>query len=209
MQQEQTGQSRSPRSDAVRNRQAILDAAQGLTATAGTDVNVQDVARAAGVAVGTLYRHWPTKEDLLASVLLRRLDHVAADAEVAPSLEHFIAAVTELCVVDPPLLQLLDVTRARPSPRRQEQEPPEQASTPTEPGHAAVQDRLDRAVGHLIDRARQAGQLRHDIKPRDLRIYLIGVRAAMSSDDHDAWKRYYAIYRDGLFRHPLAERAHE
>jgi AcrR family transcriptional regulator len=74
---------RAQRSDAVRNRASILDAAVALTQSHGGDVSVEAVARQAGVAVGTVYRHWPSKQDLLRSVLQRRLEVIAGDAEAA------------------------------------------------------------------------------------------------------------------------------
>jgi AcrR family transcriptional regulator len=66
------------------------------------------VAREAGVAVGTVYRHWPSKQDLLRSVLLRRLEVIAGDAEAAGSFEEFLVGVTDYCVQEPTLLALLD-----------------------------------------------------------------------------------------------------
>lgn len=191
--------SRPPRSDAYRNRAAILDAAAALTATAGATVSVQDVAQRAGVAVGTVYRHWPTKQDLLGEVLLRRLDEVAASAEAAESLSAFVDAVTDLCVRDRPLLDLLDQARAGSLPGL----PDTGLSVRAEGAavsHAPVQDRFDAALARLITRARDADQLRNDVTPRDLRIYLVGLRAALSSDDLQAWSRHHAIFRDGLFR---------
>ena len=59
----------SRRADAVRNRASILEAARRLVAEQGTEVAMGEIARAAGVAVGTLYRHFPNKTDLLAAVV--------------------------------------------------------------------------------------------------------------------------------------------
>lgn len=173
---------RAVRRDATRNRAAILDAAERLTREAGTTaaVGVADVARAAGVATGTVYRHWADKQDLLEAVLLRRLDEVAADAESASSLAEFLDRVTGVCVRDHSLLELLDSS--------------------TGAGRGAVHARLDRAVRRLIDRAGERGELRNAVEPGDIRIHLAAIRAALRSDDPGAWRRHQAVHRAGLFR---------
>ncbi|MBB5783359.1 TetR/AcrR family transcriptional regulator [Nonomuraea jabiensis] len=76
-------QARAPRADAVRNRKKILAAARAQITERGPDVGMDEIAAAAGVAVGTLYRHFPTKTDLLAAVIAEYTAQVAADAEAA------------------------------------------------------------------------------------------------------------------------------
>src|SRR5919112_351206 len=71
------------RSDAQRNRARILAAARELVAAAGADATMEDIARRAGVAVGTLYRHFPAKEDLVAAVVEDSIVHIAELAERA------------------------------------------------------------------------------------------------------------------------------
>ncbi|MEV0284045.1 helix-turn-helix domain-containing protein [Kribbella sp. NPDC050820] len=73
----------SPRADAVRNRQKILDAAREQITRHGPDAGMDEIAAAAGVAVGTLYRHFPNKTDLVTAVIAEHLGHVADDAEAA------------------------------------------------------------------------------------------------------------------------------
>lgn len=65
---------RRPRADAARNRQRIVDAAQAAFAAGGGDVSLEGIARAAGVGIGTLYRNFPTREDLVAAVYQAELD---------------------------------------------------------------------------------------------------------------------------------------
>lgn len=72
-----------PRADAVRNRSKILDAAREQITVHGPDVGMDEIARAAGVAVGTLYRHFPTKSDLVAAVVRDFISEVADRAEAA------------------------------------------------------------------------------------------------------------------------------
>lgn len=178
---------RPRRRDATRNRAAILEAATALTAAHGLDIAVQDVAAAAGVAVGTVYRHWPDKRGLLHDVLLQRLDEVATGAETASSLGGFVDSVTELCVRDSSLLELLDTFRSTPGP-----------VTAPDPSTSTPDNRLDAALTVLIDDARDAGHLRNEVTPRDVRVYLIGIRAALGSGDPQSWRRHHAIYRAGL-----------
>ena len=81
-----TGTSPGPpprRADAVRNRASILEAARRLVTERGTDVAMGEIAREAGVAVGTLYRHFPNKADLLAAVVTQYVEAVAEDAQDA------------------------------------------------------------------------------------------------------------------------------
>ncbi|WP_232663213.1 TetR/AcrR family transcriptional regulator [Pseudonocardia sp. TRM90224] len=69
------------RADAQRNRSRILVAARELVATTGADATMEDIAKLAGVAVGTLYRHFPAKEDLVSAVVDDSVEQVAAMAE--------------------------------------------------------------------------------------------------------------------------------
>ncbi|MFD8725400.1 TetR/AcrR family transcriptional regulator [Streptomyces sp. NPDC059629] len=99
-------QSRAPRADAVRNRKKILDAAREQITLHGPDTGMDEIAAAAGVAVGTLYRHFPTKTDLVAAVIAEYTTHVAEAAEAAherlasgsravDEISDFLARVTE------------------------------------------------------------------------------------------------------------------
>ena len=72
---------RAPRSDAVRNRAAVIAAARKVMAKKGLDAGMDEIARAAGVGVGTVYRHFPTKDDLILGVIRARFERLAARAE--------------------------------------------------------------------------------------------------------------------------------
>ena len=72
---------RGLRSDAVRNRARILQAAREQIALVGPDVGMDVIAESAGVAVGTLYRHFPSKADLVAAVMVELMDRLAVEAE--------------------------------------------------------------------------------------------------------------------------------
>src|SRR5689334_5325636 len=68
----------TPRADALRNRAALLAAAEAEFAAHGAEASVAEIARRAGIGKGTVFRHFPTKDDLLAAVVLDRIDGLAA-----------------------------------------------------------------------------------------------------------------------------------
>ncbi|MEV8214239.1 helix-turn-helix domain-containing protein [Leifsonia sp. NPDC077715] len=78
-----TSQQRPMRADAVRNRARILDAARSQIAEHGPDAGMDEIAAAAGVAVGTLYRHFPTKTDLVAAVVAEYTEQLTVEAQAA------------------------------------------------------------------------------------------------------------------------------
>lgn len=189
---------RAPRSDGLRNRAGILEAAVQLTRTGVQDVSMDAVARRAGVAVGTVYRHWPSKQDLLRSVLLSRLGDVAQDAETAATLYDFLNLVTDRCVADPALLALLDDGGAGDLFGGAGTD---QVTVDAVQERRELRDRLNTALAGLIDRARADGRLQLDLQPGDVRVYLIGLRAALQSQDPDAWRRYRDVYLAGVDAH--------
>ncbi|MFC4244532.1 TetR/AcrR family transcriptional regulator [Gryllotalpicola reticulitermitis] len=73
------------RADAEANRRRVLDAAEEVFVEQGTDASTEEVARRAGVGVGTVFRHFPTKRDLVESALLSRFDELTAQAQAAES----------------------------------------------------------------------------------------------------------------------------
>jgi AcrR family transcriptional regulator len=72
---------RRPRADAVRNRARIVETASEVFAARGSDASLEEIARGAGVGIGTLYRHFPTRDDLLEAVFHDRIDELQALAE--------------------------------------------------------------------------------------------------------------------------------
>ena len=72
---------RKPRADAVRNRERLLDAAADVFGAGGPDASLEAVAKRAGVGIGTLYRHFPTREALFEAVYRREVDQLGELAE--------------------------------------------------------------------------------------------------------------------------------
>src|SRR5271157_3311171 len=72
---------RKPRADAVRNRERVLEAAKAVFSAGGAEASLEAVARTAGVGIGTLYRHFPTREALFEAVYRREVQHLGDLAE--------------------------------------------------------------------------------------------------------------------------------
>src|SRR5246127_5820680 len=72
---------RKPRADALRNRDRVLEAAKAVFSVGGPDASLEAVAKRAGVGIGTLYRHFPTREDLYEAVYRREVEYLAELAE--------------------------------------------------------------------------------------------------------------------------------
>src|SRR5258708_17586261 len=94
-----------PRADAQRNRARLLDVAELVFATKGIGASTEEIAREAGVGIGTVFRHFPTKEALLEAVFIRRLQQLAARADALAEADDpgaaffsFFSYVVELAV---------------------------------------------------------------------------------------------------------------
>ncbi len=158
--------------DAVRNRARILDAARALVAETGADVPVEAIARRAGVAVGTLYRHFPAKDDLIAAVVTDSVTQIAELSEAAldevdhgappgPVLERLFRTVAVSHVTDRALKQAAGRLEG----------PADLAAAAT----GTVQHRAVSAITALLDRAQAAGAVRAGLDLADLVLLLGGV----------------------------------
>ncbi|WP_232660577.1 TetR/AcrR family transcriptional regulator [Pseudonocardia sp. TRM90224] len=144
------------RSDAVRNRARILAAAEAVFAERGVSTSTEEVAAAAGVAVGTVFRHFPTKDDLLAAImkdllagLTERLTALAADADAATALFTFFTELVDRAAGSRTVVEALGIELA----------PPLQT----------FQD----AVAHLLERAQEAGAVRADVRVDEVMALLL------------------------------------
>jgi len=185
------------RADAERNRRRILDAARDTFAEHGLGVGVDTIARAAGVGVGTLYRRFPTKDDLLAAILEDRVESFLTELAAFDGMEDpwaaFAGAAEALAgglVRDRAFFALF-----------------QQSGEPL-PGHAA-KARLVEALGPFLARAQAAGVVREDVVVDDLlAVCAVGARlpAWRLAREPELWRRYLAIVLDGLRpegAHPL------
>jgi AcrR family transcriptional regulator len=178
------------RRDAERNRQRILDTAGELFAERGLGVSLDEIARHAGVGVGTVYRRFPDKEQLIDALFENRLGDILATANAClaladpwEALASFIEGSLELQVADRALKELL-------------------LSTTT--AHARIEEgraKIEPIVEAILERARLAGVVREDLAVSDLLLlqHAIGEAAAYTHDvAPDAWRRVMCIALDGL-----------
>ena len=154
------------RADAVRNRTAILEAARNLVSEWGTDVAMGEIARAAGVAVGTLYRHFPNKADLLAAVVNEYVEALADDAQGAwERVEAGGAdAAQELLGFLERALEMISRSHAAKTVAR---------ALGAEVEYAEPETRATEALGRLIEEGRASGRLRSDLTVSDLYVLMV------------------------------------
>jgi AcrR family transcriptional regulator len=178
------------RRDAARNRERILAAAGEVFATRGLEVTLDDIAHHAGVGVGTVYRRFHDKEQLIDALFDDRMDaivRVAEDALAAADpwlgLEGFFVGILDLQAADRGLRELAFAGR-----HGRERV-------------ARARTRLEPMVQELVARAQASGQLRGDVLPDDVPIIqkmLAQVIDVAGDASRDLWRRYLAIVLDGL-----------
>jgi len=156
---------RRPRADAVRNRERVLSAAKNVFSAGGPDASLEAVAKEAGVGIGTLYRHFPTREDLFEAVYRREVQQLVELAEElrdAPApvdaLRRWLRSNVEFVATKKGMSAALAIAVHGSSDLA-----------------AFTFDRLTKAVGALLARAIVAGEIRSDISPEDLLRALVGM----------------------------------
>jgi Bacterial regulatory proteins, tetR family. len=177
------------RADARRNRERILESARAVFAEYGADAQIDDVARQAGVGVGTVYRHFETKEALLVELLREKFRLFAARAREA--LEQH----------GEPFAVLEDLLRRN----------AQTAASDAAVQHAlagageniwmqaeAEQQELVAVTGLLIARARRAGTIRQDVEANDIAMLMCGLCSTMGSKPGFDWRRHLDLVIDML-----------
>ncbi len=160
------------RADAVRNRARILDAARAVVAETGAEAAMEDIARRAGVAVGTLYRHFPAKTDLVAAVVEDSVQRIADLAD---------AALGEVDAGAPPGAVLARLFRAVAEGHATDRVFKEAAGRLHDPAATGAvppdtaEHRAALAITALLERARAAGEVRAGVDVTDLAVLLAGV----------------------------------
>jgi AcrR family transcriptional regulator len=195
-----TAPDRTLRADAARNRESLLTAAEDEFAERGLSASIADIARRAGVAKGTVFRHFATKEDLIAAIVA---EHLAALTAVA----HRLASSPD------PGAALLEFLTVAADQRRQHDLTFLQSASDDDPRVTELRDELHTRLGLLVDRARDAGAIRSDITEMDVFLLMCAPIHAVENLPAPApflWQRYLAIIFDG-FRpqgaHPLPQPA--
>jgi AcrR family transcriptional regulator len=184
---------RKPRADAIRNRERVLEAAKAVFSQGGPEASLETVAKRAGVGIGTLYRHFPTREALYEAVYRHEVEQLVElakhlEAETAPveALRRWLQAGVEFMATKKGMATALAMA-AQGSPDLV----------------AYSLDRLTRALGQLLQRAAATGEIRADIGPEDLFRTLVGMCYA---HDRPGWQanvlRLVDVFIDGLRRRP-------
>lgn len=191
-----TDHTRKPRADAVRNRERVLEAAKVVFSAGGPEASLEAVAKRAGVGIGTLYRHFPTREDLFEAVYRREVEQLSELAEQlkyakdpVDALRRWLRSNVEFVATKKGMSAALALTF--------------QSSSELA---AFSMDRLTKAIGSLLDRAVAAGQMRGDISPEDLLRALVGM---CYMHDQPGWQssvlRMLDVFVDGLRMQPSAK----
>jgi AcrR family transcriptional regulator len=178
------------RRDAERNRLRLVAAAQKLFASEGIDVTVEEITRAAGVGMGTLYRHFPTKDDLVDAALESALDtyvDLARQALGEPDgwigLTAFLEQALALYAANRCLMEVIQTT--------------EHGSN-----RARATRRLIRPLVHqLVERAQVQGTLRRDVTAEDVPVVFWATSRIIETTESIApghWRRHLQLLLDGL-----------
>jgi AcrR family transcriptional regulator len=180
---------RTLRADARRNRQAVLAAAKELFADQGLEAQMPDLARAADVGVGTVYRHFPTKDHLIAALVAEHFDRLADHAREAlkeedawAGISQFIRYAARIQADDRGLCQVV-------------------GSRPEVMDCAARASGLPELCQELVKRAQATGQLRPEIEWQDIPMIVCGlgvVTQAPPPPSVGRWPRLVEIILDGL-----------
>ena len=181
---------RRPRADAVRNRERVLAAAKAVFSKGGADASLEAVAKRAGVGIGTLYRHFPTREALFEAVYRHEVQQLLELAEQLKDETSPVEALRRWLHSD------IEFSR-----HQERHGPPHWRLRYTAPRNSTPDslERLAKAAGVLLDRAVAAGEIRSDISPKDLLRALVGM---CYMHDQPGWQasvlRLVDIFVDGL-----------
>ncbi|MEW6644873.1 MAG: TetR/AcrR family transcriptional regulator [Pseudomonadota bacterium] len=187
--------SRKPRADALRNRERVLEAAKAVFSAGGADASLEAVAKHAGVGIGTLYRHFPTREALYEAVYRREVEQLGELAEelkdaASPveALRQWLRSNVEFVATKKGMSAALQL-----------------AAQGSSELAAFSFERLTKAVGALLARAVAAGEIRADVGPEDLLRALVGM---CYLHDQPGWQasvlRLLDVFVDGLRVRPVA-----
>lgn len=177
---------RKTRADAERNRDRVLEAARALFAESGYDVQMSEVARAAGVGIGTLYRKFPTREALIEAIAEHRAADIVATArrltdtdDPAEGMARFLHHVGEVLSDDRGMSEVIEKAMGSSESREE------------------TREALLAIAAELIDRARARGTVGQEVTTGDVNMIICGLAAVIRNAAGD-WRRYIEVALDGL-----------
>jgi len=180
---------RKPRADSQRNRERLVEAAKAGFAETGPDVTLEEIARRAGVGIGTLYRHFPSRDAVVEAVYRREVEQIAAAAgrllesrTPVDALHHwmlmFVDYIATKRLIGPALSAV-----ASGSPDL----------------YASSGVRITEAITRLVQAAVAAGEIRADTDPQDVFRALLGFAYGSSAPGWETGaRRLIDIFTDGL-----------
>src|SRR6266853_404252 len=177
------------RADALPNRERVLEAAKAVFSAGGPDASLEAVAKRAGVGIGTLYRHFPTREALFEAVYRREVqqlgdlaEQLKSEASPVDALRRWLRSNVEFVATKKGMSAALEL-----------------AVHGSSELHTHTFERLTKAVGALLERAVAAGEIRSDISPEDILRALVGM---CYLHDRPGWQksvvRLLDVFVDGL-----------
>ncbi len=189
MDQETAKARRKPRADSLRNRERLLEAATAIFRLGGAQASLEAVAREAGVGIGTLYRHFPTREALFDAVYRHEVDLLADLAQTlsteddpVAALKSWLQANVRLVATKKGMIEGLQLAVVGSSELK-----------------AYSYERMVGAIGLLLERAAGAGMIRDDVSPDELLRTLLGIFYSHGPAD---WQptalRMVDVFVDGL-----------
>ena len=179
------------RADARRNREKVVAAAAAAFAEGGLEAQVEDIARRAGVGVGTLYRHFPTKDALVAALAEEHFERLADTVEAAleeggDTWDCFAATIWRIADTVAADVAWCEIVGGHPTAVQ---------------AASRGQQRLAAATSTLLGRAQASGAMRTDVTFADISTIMCGfghIAAAQRAGAALDWKRYLDIALDGL-----------
>jgi AcrR family transcriptional regulator len=182
---------RKPRADAERNRERVLSAARTLFTERGDDVQLPEVARVAGVGVGTVYRHFPTREALVEAAAQDRFGEIVTFARTeclgsddpAGALDRYLRHVGEVLAHDRGLSTSITTVLG--------------SGEPNGPARAA----LTEVVEGILAEAKAVGSVARDTSVQDVMMACCGLAAVVRTGS-GPWNRYIDLLLGGLRARP-------
>ena len=177
------------RADAQRNRESLTDAAKAVFAEAGANASLDDIAKRAGVGIGTLYRNFPNRDAIIEAVYRREVQHLTEAADrlgktliPGDALHQWMQLFVDYVAAKKVLTAAFSFTDAG-APER----------------HASSGERITEAVTLLAERAMASGEIRPDLVPGDILQALIGFTyGGARSDWESSARRLVDVLMNGL-----------